>query len=143
MKKMDKKITEKNFGEVALKKGYVTKEQLYEALKIQVDEDLSKAGHRPIGRILLNKGFITLQQVGDILKSMDMLYEEKTDRGFGDIAIEKGFITKDQLDRALRMQMDEFISTGIRRAIGRILLNEGLITFQQIGEVLKSKDKRL
>jgi len=140
---MDKSTTEKTFGKLALKKGFITKDQLEEALKIQADEDHSKASHKPIGRILLNKGFITLKQVGDILKSIDKLYEEKVDRSFGDIAIEKGFITKDQLDMALRIQMDEYSTTGIRRAIGRILLNEGLITMQQIGEVLKSKDKGL
>jgi hypothetical protein len=140
---MDEKITENTFGKLALKKGFITKEQLDDALRTQSDEDISNVKHRPIGRILLNKGFITLQQVGEILKSMDKLYEEKIDSSFGDIAIEKGFITKDQLDLALRIQMDEYSSTGIRRAIGRILLNEGLITLQQIGEVIKSKDKGL
>jgi hypothetical protein len=140
---MDEKTTEKTFGKVALKKGFITKEQLEEALKTQSDEDSSSVNHRPIGRILLNKGFITLQQVSEILKSMDKLYEEKIDWTFGDIAIEKGFITKDQLELALKIQMDEYSSTGIRRAIGRILLNEGIITLQQIGEVLKSKDKGL
>jgi hypothetical protein len=140
---MDEKTTEKTFGKVALRKGFITKEQLEEALKTQSDEDSSNINHRPIGRILLNKGFITLQQVSEILKSMDKLYEEKIDRNFGDVAIERGFITKDQLELALKIQIDEYSSTGIRRAIGRILLNEGIITMQQIGEVLKSKDKRL
>jgi hypothetical protein len=140
--KMNEKISDKTFGKVALERGFITKDQLDEALRIQAGEDVSKMSHRPIGRILLNNGFITFQQVGDVLKSMDKLYEEKTDKNFGDIAMEKGFITKDQLDSALRIQTDEYSITGNRRSIGRILLNEGLITIQQIGEVLKSRDKR-
>ena len=130
---------EKTFGNIAVEKGFVTAEQLDEALRIQAEEDISKGEHRPIGRILLNEGHITLQQVSDVLKAMDKLYEEKTDKSFGDIAVEKDFITPEQLDEALRIQMHEYSSTGNRRSIGRILLNEGHITLQQIGKVLKAK----
>ena len=139
---MDDKHSDKTFGDIALEKGFITKEQLDEALKIQAEEDASKEEHRPIGRILLNEGLITLQQVGDVLKSLDKLYEEETDWTFGDIAIKKGFITKEQLDMALKIQTYEYSSTGTRRSIGRILLNEGLMTLQQIGEVLKIKDEK-
>ena len=137
---MNEKKSDKTFGDIALERGFITKEQLDMALKIQTDEDLSKVEHRPIGRIMLNEGFITLQQIGDILKSIDKLHEEETDKTFGDIALKKGFITKDQLELALKIQIDEYGLTGNRRSIGRILLNEGMITLQQIGEVLKTKD---
>jgi len=139
---MNKKNSDKTFGDIALERGFITQEQLEWALKIQTDEDISEVEHRPIGRILLNEGFISLQQVGEILKSLDKLHEEKTDKTFGDIALEKGFITKDQLEMALKMQTDEFGLTGNRRSIGRILLNEGWITLQQIGEVIKTKDSQ-
>ena len=130
---------DKSFGEIALQKGFITREQLDKSLKVQTEEDISGFEHRPIGRIMLNEGFITLQQVGSVLKSMDKLYEIETDRAFGEIAMEMGFITKEQLEAALRVQTMEYGSTGNRRSIGRILLNEGLITLLQIGEVLNKK----
>jgi hypothetical protein len=80
---------------------------------------------------------MTLQQVGSVLKSMDKLYEIESDKAFGEVAVDRGFITKEQLEAALRLQTLEYSSTGNRRSIGRILLNEGLITLRQIGEVLK------
>ena len=139
---MEGKNNDRAFGEIALEKGFVTQEQLDRALGIQAKEDMSEGGHRPIGRILLNEGLITLRQIGSVLRLLDKMFEYNDDITFGDIALEKGFITKDQLDKALKIQTYEYSSTGNRRAIGRILLNEGLITLQQIGEVLKTKDKK-
>lgn len=136
---MKKEKINGSFGSIALEKGFISQDQLDEALRIQKEEDTSTGEHRPIGRILLNEGRITLQQVADILKSMDRLYEEETDKSFGEIAIEKGFITEKQLEEALKMQTLEVSTMEIRRSIGRILLNEGHMTLQQIGEVLKDR----
>ncbi|MBW1941892.1 MAG: hypothetical protein JRJ51_03550 [Deltaproteobacteria bacterium] len=60
---------------------------------------------------------------------------------FGAMAVEKGFITQEALDEALSIQMDELKAQEKARPIGRILLNEGLITMQQVGEVLKALEK--
>ena len=68
---MEKKRMDKTFGAVALEKGFITQEQLDEALRIQVEELKSKEKARPIGRILLNEGLITMQQVGDVLKALE------------------------------------------------------------------------
>lgn len=139
---MNEKKSDMAFGEIAIEKGYITREELEASLKIQAEDDVLKTGHRPIGRIMLNEGFITLQQVGNVLKSMDRFHEKETDKGFGEIAIEMGFTTRDQLDDALRTQTNEYGSTGKRKSIGRILLNKGLITLKQIGEVLKQKKEQ-
>ena len=105
---MNEKKSDKTFGDIALERGFITKEQLDQALKIQTDEDIPEVGHRPIGRILLNEGFITLQQVGEVLKSLDKLHEEDTDKTFGDIALEKGFITKDEFFTRLKLVQAEY-----------------------------------
>ena len=40
---------EKRFGVVAVEKGFITPDQLFEALKVQVQEDLETETHRLVG----------------------------------------------------------------------------------------------
>lgn len=57
---------------------------------------------------------------------------------FGAIAVDKGLITKDQLIKALEIQITENIESGKHRLVGTILYEYGLMTMPQILEVLKS-----
>ncbi len=50
---------ENRFGVVAVKSGFITPEQLCEALTTQVLEELKGAKRHLIGEILLEKGYIT------------------------------------------------------------------------------------
>ncbi len=65
------------------------------------------------------------------------------EKRFGVLAVEKGIITADQVIGALRIQVMEDIEKGKHRLIGRILLEQGLITLPQIDDVLKSMGKNL
>jgi hypothetical protein len=67
---MEAEHLEKRFGLIAVEKGLITKDQLIEALKIQVYEDIDKGKHRLIGRILLEQGLITVTQIDEILEEM-------------------------------------------------------------------------
>ncbi|MBW2183662.1 MAG: response regulator [Deltaproteobacteria bacterium] len=67
--------------------------------------------------------------------------EEETDKTFGAIAVKMGFITEKQLEEALYIQAGEEVLTGKRRPLGRILVNKGLITFPQMGEVMESLEQ--
>jgi hypothetical protein len=62
---------DKRFGVIALEKGFVTAEQVVDALKTQVEEDLSLGTHRLIGRILLEKQVLTLSQLDEVLSYME------------------------------------------------------------------------
>jgi hypothetical protein len=56
---IDRKISEKycnRFGIIAVDKGFVTADQLKEALTEQADDNLSNKPHRLIGRIFFEKG---------------------------------------------------------------------------------------
>lgn len=68
--KVETEHLEKRFGISAVQKGFITANQVIEALKIQVTEDVEKGKHRLIGRILLEQGLITLQPIDDVLESM-------------------------------------------------------------------------
>lgn len=57
----------RRFGQVAVERGYITPEQLKEALSEQVDDDLSKRRHRLLGDILFEKNWMTTNQVVAVL----------------------------------------------------------------------------
>lgn len=61
---------DKRFGAVAVEKGFVTLENLYEAMKIQISEDLEGTDHRLIGQILWEEGYIKTEQINEVLKAM-------------------------------------------------------------------------
>ena len=59
---------EMRFGVVAVEKGFITSEQLFEALKAQVREDLEKETHRLLGEILFEQNAMTQEQKDEVLK---------------------------------------------------------------------------
>ncbi len=64
------KDLDQRFGSAAIKLGFITSEQLIEALTIQVKENVNDGSHRLIGSILREKGYITIEQIDQVLKSM-------------------------------------------------------------------------
>ena len=61
------------FGFIAVEKGFITADQLIEAFKIQVMEEIENEKHSLIGAILLEQGYITLAQIEEVLESMQNL----------------------------------------------------------------------
>lgn len=64
---------QKRFGFIAVEKGFITADQLVEAFKVQVLEEIEKEKHRLIGAILFEHGFITLPQIDEVLESLQTL----------------------------------------------------------------------
>ena len=67
---MPVKKLDKRFGIVAVEQGFITLEQLFEAIKIQIVEDLEGNKHRLIGEILRGNEYITADQIDEVLKLM-------------------------------------------------------------------------
>jgi hypothetical protein len=65
-----KKNAGKRFGTIAVEKGFITVDQLTEALNIQAREDVAGKKHRLIGRILVDLRLMTNSQVNEILETM-------------------------------------------------------------------------
>ena len=61
---------EKRFGFFAVKKGFITEDQLAEAMMIQIEEDLCGLEHRLVGQILLALGYINELQISLVLNDM-------------------------------------------------------------------------
>jgi hypothetical protein len=60
------------FGKIAVDMGFVTAEQLTEAIAEQAEDSLSNKPHRLIGSILSEHGWITNEQVDIVL---DILFK--------------------------------------------------------------------
>jgi predicted metal-dependent hydrolase len=67
---MTVEVHDKRFGVIAVEKGFITKEQLFEALKIQIEEELQNKQHNLIGLILIELGYLTHDQADEILLAM-------------------------------------------------------------------------
>ncbi len=69
---MTTKHFEKRFGMVAVEKGFVTSEQVVEAIAIQVEENLEQQKHRFIGTVLVDQGYMRHSQIQEVLTSMNI-----------------------------------------------------------------------
>ncbi|RJX28642.1 MAG: hypothetical protein C4531_11405 [Desulfurivibrio sp.] len=65
------------------------------------------------------------------------------EKRFGVIAIESGYVTPREFVDALKIQVMEDIEKGRHRLIGRILLEQGVMTLEQINRVLGKLGKGL
>ena len=61
---------DKRFGVIAVEKGFITKEQLFQALRIQTEENLQGKEHRLTGVILYELGYLTEKQIEEVLESI-------------------------------------------------------------------------
>ena len=61
---------EKHFGIIAIEKGFISAEDLIDALKIQVNEDIEYKSHRLIGEILLDIDCIKADQIQEVINTM-------------------------------------------------------------------------
>ena len=70
---------EVRFGWVAVQKGFITLEQLVDALGVQAEENVTKGKHTLIGEILFELGFLNRSQIDEILQSLKEIREEGED----------------------------------------------------------------
>ncbi len=61
----------RRFGILSVGKGFVTIDQVIEAMTIQITEEVEKSKHRHIGAILIEMGLLTESQVIEVLKAME------------------------------------------------------------------------
>ena len=63
---------EKQFGIIAIEKGFITADNLIEALKTQIKEDIILKDHRLIGEILMEMGCLTAEQIQEVLNTISV-----------------------------------------------------------------------
>ena len=62
---------------------------------------------------------------------------DKYEKRFGVVAFKKGYVTADQLVKALTIQVQEDIDMGYHRLIGKIFIDQGIMSGKQVSEILK------
>ena len=58
---------EKRFGNIAIDKGFITLQQLIDAINVQVLEEIKDGKHRLIGQILFDLNYMTTEQIQIII----------------------------------------------------------------------------
>jgi hypothetical protein len=58
------------FGKIAVEKGYITEDNLFEAIGLQVEEDLNDIEHRLLGTILFDMGVMSEEEIKEVLKEL-------------------------------------------------------------------------
>ncbi|WP_020678250.1 hypothetical protein [Geopsychrobacter electrodiphilus] len=58
------------FGKIAVDRGYLLAEQLQQALREQVDDDLVERPHRVLGAICFDHGWMSPRQIDEVLNLM-------------------------------------------------------------------------
>jgi hypothetical protein len=67
---------DRRFGIIAVEKGFITEQQLGEAVNIQMQDDLEGKEHRLIGAIMLDKGFMNVGQIKEVLTTLGVPLKE-------------------------------------------------------------------
>jgi hypothetical protein len=125
------------FGQIAMKLGVVTQQQLQDALEVQ----RFAQGHKPLGLILIELKFVTPQGLERILEEQKRILADagnrqkavKEDNLFGKVAIRMGFATEEQLAECLALQ--EQLPKDRFMRLGDILVIKGYLTVEQVKKV--------
>ena len=63
-------LPERRFGFIAIEKGFIKADQLYEALMRQRAQETGGTDRRPLGMILKDLGYLSVSQINEILQTL-------------------------------------------------------------------------
>jgi hypothetical protein len=70
-------LPQRRFGFIAIEKGFIKADQLYEALIRQRAQETGRTERRPIGMILKDLGYLSVSQLNEILQILQHEAESK------------------------------------------------------------------
>ncbi len=112
-------------GRIALRHGIISREKLLRAVEVQ-NRGREMGKELALDDILLKLGLVSL----DMLNRLFAATVRALGKEFGDIAVTKGFLSRENLEKALSTQAEEFKRSRLLQ-VGDILLESGDITRQQ------------
>jgi hypothetical protein len=126
-------------GEIAVREGILTADQLDECMQVQIDERYV----RPLGEVIVAKGLITHEELDALLDRQKQLIDEFERTAnisglFGRIAVQKAYISEEQLQEAVRAQLRNH-ARGFKSKIGQVLIDLGFIDIQKFWDVIHSQ----
>ncbi len=134
------------FGKIAVKKGFITEEQLEECIKLQK----SSTPPQLIGIILKDKGYITREQLREIIEYQKKHMrrpatdpeEQKSDIAFGFIAVKLKFTTLDRVYECVREQT-KAAKLGLYFRLGEVFVKKGYLTSEQVKDILAQQNRTI
>lgn len=128
------------FGRIAIKQGYVTKEQLEQCVELQQSAEDS----RLLGGIMIEQGFITKEQLRKvmILQKQAMAVpakdeiERQADVSFGYIAVQCGMVTSEQVYQCVHEQV-QLARKGLYFRLGEVFITRGFMTPDDVNRVVE------
>ena len=70
-------LPQRRFGFIAIEKGFIKADQLYEALIRQRAQETGGAERRPLGMILKDLGYLSVSQINEILETLQYEAESR------------------------------------------------------------------
>ncbi len=114
-----------SMGEIALQYGTIDRRQLDRLLVLLNQTGLSFV------QLMQQEKMATEYQISLLSLIQEFLVLKQQGEKFGQLAVEKGFVTKEDVDAALKQQLQEFRKAKLKRLIGDILVGTGVITPDQ------------
>lgn len=108
------------FGNYLLSKGYIDKDQLFDAMKRQSNE------HTRLGTLAMHAGYMTAAEVDNTINQ-----QTQRDQKFGELAIDLGYLTKGQVIELLKCQSPDFL------LLGQILVDQGAISYNDLERIIQ------
>jgi predicted Ser/Thr protein kinase/tetratricopeptide (TPR) repeat protein len=144
-------VTDGLVGKLALQRGWISSEQLKDALAEQSASE-REGLRKPLGVILVAKAGLSEERLVELLHEQKRLLEiragetaeRREDHLFGQILVKRGAATPEQVHQALRVQAEraERGENPVPR-LGQILMEMGVSTPPGIQDVLKKQTKAL
>ena len=146
---MDNRIQDEIlFGLIAVKEGFILQDKLDQALDIQ-EQSTSTRGVT-LGHILVELGFLKAEQVRQIVAIQNRNLarkdpntgEQRADSLFGRLAVKCGFTNVNRIHACVRLQA-ELTRKGTPARLGRLLVDKGWLTEEQVRHILKLQKTEL
>lgn len=128
-----------SLADLALQYGTINKKQ-FEQLSRLFHQRINSNNPATWDALMLGARLATAYQIGLLKLIRDYLIIKKRGEEFGKIAIEKGFASKEDVKAALDIQKKEFKRAKLKKLIGDILVEKGVLTLKQKNEVLRDQE---
>jgi hypothetical protein len=70
-------LPERRFGFIAIEKGFIKADQLYEGLMRQRSQETEGAERRPLGLLLKDLGYLSIAQLNEVLQTLEYEAESR------------------------------------------------------------------
>lgn len=129
------------FGKIAVQERFISVDQLAECVEIQKRSEPKVS----LGKVMMDRGYVTALQIEVILDIQRVNMADRQVRPqegglFGHLAVAAGYCSREQIAEAIGAQQ-ALRKSGDNVPIGRILLEAGRITREQVLDVLRRQER--